>query len=333
MDPVLSYSFSEVNVKVECNGFELAEKVSVAMDDFFYRGNGLSAPGFSHITVMFENNYSSFKVPKSVRKFVSSPFLDIFKDENFYYLMRKDAVSQLDLSSNTAIVRTDTSFWEKTAKSRQEFLMLSLLWLLHRHGLYALHANGLVKDHVGILLAGSSGSGKSTTSLSLIRQGWNYLSDDVILLKETSNGIKSIAFQKGVSFDPKLADHYPELNEYGKSSMNGQKRFLDITSIYPDRFIYSSLPKLLIFPEVTDYKKTSLFPIWGAEALIMLIKNSGGIMVDKKIAGRQLEILKKLISQTKSYRILLGHDLSERPETISGILAGIEDDAREKVIN
>lgn len=50
--------------------------------------------------------------------------------------------------------------------------MVSLLWLLRNHGLYALHANALVKDKVGILLVGHTGSGKTTAALSLIRQGW-----------------------------------------------------------------------------------------------------------------------------------------------------------------
>lgn len=333
MDTVLSCSFSEVNVRIESKGRALTEKVRGAIDDFFYMKSELPAPGPPHMTVMFENNYSSFNVPESAMEFVSSSSLDILKDGDVYYLLREDAVSQLDLSNSTGIVRTGASFWKKTAKSQQEFLMLSLIWLLHRHGLYALHANGLVKDNFGILLTGNSGSGKSTTSLSLIRQGWSYQSDDAILLKARAGGIESIAFQKGISFDPNLADHYPELNGYGKPSLNGQKRFLDITSIYPHGFIYSSFPKILIFPEVTNYKKSGLVPIWGAEVLIMLIKNSGGIMVDKNITGRQLEMLQKLISQTRSYRLLLGHDLHEGPEKISEILSGIEDDAREKIIN
>jgi len=247
MNFMRTYSISGVSVKVECEDPALAEEVRGAMDDFFYRRSGLAASGFPQIAVIFKNYHPSFKVPESALEFASSPTLDILKNEDFYYLKREDAVCQLDLSKSIGTVYTRAPFWKKTAKSRQEFLMLSLLWLLQRHGLYALHANGLSKDNAGILLVGCSGSGKSTSSLSLIRQGWNYLSDDVVLLRESPDGIESIAFQKGHSFDPDLINHYPELDPYVKPSINGQKRFLDITSVYPDGFIYSSFPKVLIF--------------------------------------------------------------------------------------
>ncbi|RJQ16252.1 MAG: hypothetical protein C4560_09970 [Nitrospiraceae bacterium] len=328
-----TYSISGVSVKVACEDPALAEKVRGAMNDFFYERGDVPVAGRPDISVEFKSDHSSFKVPDAALEFAASPCLNIFRDRDFYYLKREDSVSQLDLSRSIGTVRTGASFWGKTAKSRQEFLMLSLLWLLHRHGLYALHANGLVKDNSGILLVGSSGSGKSTSSLSLIRQGWNYLSDDVVLLKESPDGIESIAFQKGISFGPNLAGHYPELDRYGKPSMNGQKKFLDIKSVYPDGFVYSSFPKVLIFPEVTQHKNSVLSPVAGAEALIMLIKNSGGIMVDKKTTGKQIEVLKQLISQVNSYRLFLGHDLHERPDRISGILAGLEDDTRDKAVN
>lgn len=73
--------------------------------------------------------------------------------------------------------------------------MLILLWLLHGHNLYGLHANGIVKNGAGILLVGDAGSGKTTISLSLIVQGWNYLSDDVVLLARDSCGSAARAFQ------------------------------------------------------------------------------------------------------------------------------------------
>lgn len=105
--------------------------------------------------------------------------------------------------------------------------------------------------------------------------------------------------------------------------MNGQKSFLDIDSIYPGRFTYSCFPKVLIFPEIVPRDKSKLIPIEKVGALIMLIANSAGIMVDKKIAVKQIEILKRLIYQTYSYQLLLGQDMYERPEDISEILSGI----------
>ena len=325
MSIIKSYSISKVNLQVECEDKQLSGKVIDAIDDYFFMTSDGSIPNSNNITMRFKNNNFSFKAPETAQELFVSSSIDVLKDGNFYYLISGSSVFQLDLSNSLGIGLLDSTYWERCPKSKQEFLMLSLLWLLRKHGLYGLHANGLVKDGFGILIVGGSGSGKSTTALSLIRQGWDYLSDDVTLFRHSSDGIEAIAFQKGFSFDPHLADCYPELNKPLKaSSFNGQKRFLDINSIYPNRFLSSCFPKVLIFPKIVSQDKSHLIPIDRSKALILLIDNSGGIMVDKEMVTKQIEVLKRLIYQVHSYQLLAGRDLYEEPEKISEVLSGVE---------
>jgi len=327
MSIIKSYSISKVNLQVECEDKLLSKKVIDALDDYFFMTSDGFIPNSNNITMRFKNNNNlSFKAPETAQELFASSSLRVLKNENIYYLLSESSVFQLELSKSLGIGLLDSTYWERCPKSKQEFLMLSLLWLLREHGLYGLHANGLVKDGFGILIAGGSGSGKSTTALSLIKQGWDYLSDDVTLFRHSSNGIETIAFQKGFSFDPHLADRYPELNKPLKaSSFNGQKRFLDINSIYPNRFLSSCFPKVLIFPKIVSQNKSHLIPIDRSKALILLIDNSGGIMVDKKKVVKQIEVLKQLVYQTDSYQLLAGRDLYEEPEKICEIVSRIQE--------
>lgn len=276
MSIIKSYSISKVNLQVECEDKLLGKKVIDAIDDYFFMTSDGSIPNSNNITMRFKNNNFSFKLPETAQELFASSSLRVLKNGNICYLLSESSVFQLELSNSLGIGLLNSTYWERCPKSKQEFLMLSLLWLLREHGLYGLHANGLVKDGFGILIAGGSGSGKSTTALSLIRQGWGYLSDDVTLFRHSSNGIEAIAFQKGFSFDPNLADCYPELNKPLKeSSFNGQKRFLDINSIYPNRLISNCFPRALIFPKIVSQNKSRLIPIDRSKALILLIDNSG----------------------------------------------------------
>jgi hypothetical protein len=263
-------------------------------------------------------------IPEKAEELSASSYLRVLKDGDFCYLISGDSVIKLDLENRSGVGLIDAGFWKSPLKSRQDFLMLSLLWLIRPHGLYALHANGLAKDEVGLLIVGGSGSGKSTTALGLIKQGWKYLSDDVLLIREKPEGVEAVAFQKGFSFDPKLANRFPELNYHlEKASFNGNKRFLDIESIYADSFQSSSFPNVLIFPKIVSRDRSELIPVDRAEALILLAESSGGIMVDKEMVGKQMGVLKRLVYQTRSYKLLAGRDLHEEPERISEVLAGV----------
>ncbi len=326
MTVIRSSSISEVNLQIECEDERLSEKVISVIDDCFFTSNhDGSFPDSHNITLRFKNNDFSTKVPQTAQELYISSSLRVLRDGDSCYLVSGDSLFRIDLGNGIGIGLLDSNFWKKSLKSKQEFLMVSLLWLLRPHGLYALHASGVAKGEIGVLIAGSSGSGKSTLSLGLIRQGWRYLSDDITLLNNNPDGIEAMAFQKGFSFDPSLANQYPELNHPLETPfLNGHKRFLDINPIYPNRFQSSYFPKVLIFPKIVSREKSELIPIERERALILLIENSGGIMVDKEMVVKQMEVLKQLIYQTSSYHLLAGRDLYEEPERISDVLSGLE---------
>lgn len=317
-----SYKISSVNVQILCDVAWLSTRVAAAFDDFFFVTREDSLSDEHHISLRFQNHNIPFVVSETARELSASSSLRIVRDGNCYYLMGRDSVFKLDIEEGRGTGFLNTAFWEKKPKEKQEFLMLSLLWLLRKHGVYGLHGNALLKEGCGIILVGSTCSGKSTTALSLIRDGWQYLSDDVTLLKQNHQGVEAIALQKGFSVDPSLARHYPELEgPLRTSSSNGHKRMIDLTSIYPGRHVPRCIPNVLIFPSIVHQKQSQLIPIDNVAALIELSRNCGGIFVDRNKVEVQMEVLKQLAYQTSCYQLLAGRDLHEEPQRVADVLS------------
>ena len=127
-----------------------------------------------------------------------------------FFLACGEAWLELDPATGLGKGALPESFWQLSPYDQREFFLLSLLMLLRPHGLYGLHANGLALDEQGLLIVGPSGSGKTTLTLSLLEQGWQFLSDDAVLLKD-AEPLTAYAFRRGFSFTSQTENFF----EYG----------------------------------------------------------------------------------------------------------------------
>ncbi len=62
------------------------------------------------------------------------------------------------------------------------YFTIPLMEVMKRRGRFPLHAGCVAKEGRGLLLAGTSGSGKSTLTAALVRDGWDFLSDDTVFI-------------------------------------------------------------------------------------------------------------------------------------------------------
>jgi hypothetical protein len=89
--------------------------------------------------------------------------------------------------------RTKDGGWELTYPGESPILardpwsiLLPARWFLIRSalkgsaGIVGLHAGAVARGSEALLLAGPGGAGKTTTILDLVREGWEYLTDDVV---------------------------------------------------------------------------------------------------------------------------------------------------------
>ncbi|MGO9751516.1 MAG: hypothetical protein ACLP8S_30240 [Solirubrobacteraceae bacterium] len=72
-------------------------------------------------------------------------------------------------------------WWERAAPLRP-----ALFWVLGGEGRHLVHAGAVGDDRGGVLLAGASGSGKTTVALAALVHGLGYVADDYVLLHAAS---------------------------------------------------------------------------------------------------------------------------------------------------
>jgi len=92
---------------------------------------------------------------------------------------------------------------------------IGLLALRRYSYLMALHSAGLITPHGVLLIAGSTGSGKTTLAAALLASGWGYLSDDTILLQAHTLDAVAVPYGLGIKAGawPLLASRYPSLEQ------------------------------------------------------------------------------------------------------------------------
>src|SRR5262245_18127118 len=198
---------------------------------------------------------------------------------------------------------------------------------LRRCALYSFHGAGLAppQGSSGLLVAGGSGTGKSTLALRLAQAGWRYLGDDSLLLYETASGVEVSGLRRpfAVSSTTVAAVAWPRLGEsLGAPVLDDpDKRWVSPDELFPGQAVPSMHPAMLLFSTLADEHHSRLSEVRPAEALSQLIRTrlwaGGGEGAE---ARRCLRVLGQLVRQVRSYQLLAGRDLLESPDCAAGLL-------------
>lgn len=224
----------------------------------------------------------------------------------------------LDLAAGRAELRLAAGWWQASLKTQQTPWLLSLAWLLRERGRYTLHAGAVARGGAGLLIAGDSGSGKSSTALSLIHAGWDFLADDAVLL-EPGVAPRLHALARGFAFHPALAERLPGLT----GETVGQKRFAADATGFPGRPLAACRPAALLFPRVVDADRSRLEPLSPAAALLALLPASTGIVCGGGAGQSQahLSALGELVARIPAWRLAAGRDIFGRGAVLAAVLA------------
>lgn len=315
------YSFYEITVGVQWEG----EGVEEEIEQFFSPLPFVKRSGIAN-SVHIELKFTTTAAPLDIPHAASGPFscydLSIYEADGRVYLTDGLSIFQLDPQAGTGLLTLHRSFKEKPLLLKYNFFLIGLIHLLAPLGIYDLHAAALMRDGIGYLFLGESGSGKSSTALSLVRQGWHYISDDALLLRPSADGIEVLAFRRHFYLDPVLSHKFPEIAPHLEGAAMGDhtKRFLDVDAVYPGRFQPGCIPRVLIYTRIVPQPESTLIPIDKTTAFIKLMRQSASLFFKRQAVNVHLEAMKRLVSQSYSYELLAGRDLYERPERISDFL-------------
>jgi hypothetical protein len=94
---------------------------------------------------------------------------------------------------------------------RYRFLTAGAATLIEQRAFAALHGALVVRNGVGVMLAGDSFAGKSTLAYACARLGWTYVSDDAVFLVRERNDRCALGNPHSIRFRPDAPKLFPEL--------------------------------------------------------------------------------------------------------------------------
>lgn len=238
-------------------------------------------------------------------------------------LVLDDGRSRLELAPGEGLVTAglDPDLAASPVWSRPNLILLyGVLTILRFRGVFALHAAAATYGENGCLLVASSGSGKSTTVLTLVRQGWSFVSDDSVLLRSTEGVVWASPLRRDLYV--KHAPAAPPAGELWERVTLSTRELhrLRVEEAYPSRSAGECVPRLLVFPTVAERADSALEPIATAEALYSLLHQSTITDLEPSMARQHTEVLRGLMTQCSTWRLWAGRDILEHPEVLARML-------------
>jgi hypothetical protein len=321
-----TYSICNIIIGVESSTLQQAEQIRILWQRLFALQDVCSSGKSPNIWLHLKSTENCPDQVLQENVVFEAPGLRISKTAAGFYIHSEGSFLDLDLLHSRGVGYLADNFWGRPPQSQHSFFVRFFLMLLPRHGLYGLHANGVVKDDLGCLIVGNSGHGKTTVTLSLIRQGWHYVSDDALMLGRTSLEIQALAFRRWFACTQETVGYFPELSLAVGEVWRTQdgKRTVDLKTIYPGQFTSHCKPQLLLFPRITERSHSQLVPLDATRAMIALMQQSPGLTVGQPVVSRQLDVLRQLVNQARSYQLLLGRDAYQDPTAVEKLASSAQ---------
>ena len=130
-----SYQIAHITLQVVCEDRNICAKIDEALTGNFCVIGIETQSKQPEFLLQFPKKPPVFSIPETAQKLFISPGLNILSTGATCFLVQNNSVLQLDLSQGLGVGYFTPSFWEKSLKTQQEFLLLSLLWIFREHNL------------------------------------------------------------------------------------------------------------------------------------------------------------------------------------------------------
>lgn len=232
-----------------------------------------------------------------------------FNDTRFMtaYDLGTHALSLLDEGGGQALFWTQDATtlppWEHAAPLKR----ILHRWLRSR-GLQLAHAAAVGLSSGGALIVGKSGSGKSTTALHLLREGFGYIGDDYVVLARSPQPTAHSLYCTAKLRDATRTRYPHLLPAFDTPASPALPKVVAFMQAERDGPLLGDTPVQAVFlPTITHFRDSWIEPVSAAEALAAIAPST---ILQLPGAGQtDLTQLAEFIRLTRTYRLHLGTDL------------------------
>jgi len=206
-----------------------------------------------------------------------------------------------------------------------------LLMLLMRLNLLHWHSAAISREDRGVLIAGVSGSGKTTAALSFLRAGFSFLSDDEVFLQRQGDFVYALSAESNLYVTDRTLSMFPELLRFKDTPLvrrgHADKRQLRIKEAFPGATPdqRTAAVRVVLFPKVSEGEETTIHPLSVGTAMKRFLslapKEYPTRVTDPVAIENQLEIYATLARTAPSFDAVLGKDAEALPDMIKDFLS------------
>jgi hypothetical protein len=199
---------------------------------------------------------------------------------------------------------------------------LIAIWLADV-GVQRIHAGLVASRGSGALFVGQSGSGKSTSSIACLLDGFSYLGDDCVGLSTEPDGcfLGHGIYGSGLITPGHMA-RFPELASFCSPGNHSEedKQVVSFTGMAEGRLERSVSIGVLILPRVVNAVDTTARRARASEAMLALAPSS--MLYVPGGQRRSIDHLGRLVEQVPAYILELGSDVRQISRRVDELLEG-----------
>jgi hypothetical protein len=227
-------------------------------------------------------------------------------------------LNMLDLGSDLGVL------WVRDAHQvpdteRAAPLRTILHWWMRERGCQLIHAAAVGKPGGGVLIAGKSGSGKSTVALACLASELLYLSDDLVLLCRNPTPHAHSVYNSA-----KLeADHARRLRHLRSvvdrlDQQDTEKAIFFLHQHLPERVGAAFPVRAVLLPHITRLPETRLSAASGAASLMALAPST--LFQLPGSGSSDFKEIAEFVRQVPCYMLEVGTDLGRVPSVLLDLL-------------
>lgn len=211
----------------------------------------------------------------------------------------------------------DLPFWISAAPLR-----IILNWFLSKYNIHFIHGALVGMNGKSVLIAAKGGSGKSTTALSCLVSGMDYMGDDFTII-EAGDKIIAHSLFSSIKVFPQTLETFPELREkiWNKNDLKKDegKALIFLSELFHNQMVKKSFLNAIFIPVIKNTKETRIIPATKIDTMIAMIPST--IFQLFLTESNKITELKSIIEHTPCYSLELGSDPSEVAEAIKSFLS------------
>lgn len=315
------YRFAGFNVRIRCVGRKLSTMHERVFKHLMQEEVNISEKNFDLTVDLWDQRETKLPCPvdliseesKKLRTVTASLDSRIVADQDM------DTSLFLDRKNKRIIASFLSAGKMNNYDLSKPFNRLLALWFRDMN-VEVIHSSMISKNRKGVLFFGEGGSGKTTSALSCLNDGFNYLGDDHIGLTEIGDTFVGHSLFASALIYKNHFKQFPQLQKFElqENMQNDEKSIIYFSNRYLNKIGNYAEIAVLLLPKVVDSKHTDFRKAGKVETLLAVAPSSLRLQISPNKKG--FETIYQLVDRTPSYRIYIGKDLDEIPTCVNEII-------------